>query len=85
MLLVCLSFEIKMIKPIPQLVSIFKCFLARLPCPWETSGGFFYRLICYALLKILTGKREMALVQEDIDLIQEMIAKAFVERPESIR
>jgi hypothetical protein len=45
----------------------------------------FYRLVCYALLKILTGKREMALVQEDIDLIQEMIAKAFVERPESIR
>jgi predicted nuclease with TOPRIM domain len=44
---------------------------------------FFYRLICYANLKILTGKREMALVKEDIDLIREMIAKAFAEKPET--
>ncbi len=35
------------------------------------------------MLKILTVKREMALVKEDIDLIQEMIAKAFAEKPEA--
>jgi len=51
--------------------------------PLGNLGRFFYRLICYALLKILTGKREMALVKEDIDLIQKMIAKAFVEQPEA--
>jgi hypothetical protein len=45
--------------------------------PLGSRGGFF--IACYAYLEILTGKREMALVKEDIDLILEMIAKAFAE------
>jgi hypothetical protein len=49
--------------------------------PLGSRGGFF--IACYAYLEILTGKREMVLVKEDIGLIREMIAKAFAEWPQA--